>query len=683
MAQVNLPDGRQINFPDHFTDDMIRDRVRGLLGRTDPGPQRPPAAPATDTTGMFGVDPPPHNFSQTAFGEPLRPTFEAAGGTFGSILGGAAGTIAGRGNPAWGTSGAAIGGGIGTAAGSVAYDAYRDVRRLFADDPSIVPSAGTRLEEAAKSGVMDTAVSTGVAGIPAVARGLQAGGRKVLGIKPESIELAREAERRGIDLGAADVVDEHSAPRAWINVFGRMPWFGGPARLNRDVKIDQWIKHRDGYFGVFSPPEQFSDVSRAVAEGGNKAYDAFRTEASRLYGIAKQEAEAAGRVFDTDIIVDAATQRLSELRRGEIKLLPIRDPKTGQLASSGKLGQAHAEVSDLLAKMKLLPPKVDANQLDALDTQIERTMKKLAIEYGHEFKELNGVRHAGEITLRLAAPNEPAAAALKAADDFFERGIKTFQTPTAQKFGRVTKNVFNVGLEKAGNLNEDELLRVAVNARSPDAIDDLTKLTGPDVMKRVARQFIDNAYQKARGTVETPVASSSIRTAAPYRGERPGDVVFNVSKFAQNLGLDRPNSNEYAVTKKMLQTAGVDINDLHRFVEVTKSVIGNEIPDASTFVARRGALAGVRSIIGAVAPGAAFETAVPGGGGIGLSGAMLGVLSARYMTNLMTDPVHLKRLINAYQPGVSEQTRNMTLARMLRQFAATDEELKQALEAEQ
>lgn len=675
MATVNLPDGRQINFPDTMSTDEIRGIVRERLGIGPSAPPRPAEpAPAVDTTGVFGAELPKHDFSQKSFGEPLRPTFEAVGGTAGSIIGGTVGGMTM--NPAGPVVGSIVGGGVGTAAGGVAYDAYRDVRRLFADDPSIPPSAGERLSHAAQEGLTDAAISTGVGGIPAVARTAQALGRKVLGIRPEGVELAREAERRGIGLGPADVVDEHGAPRAYVNVFGRMPWFGGPARVARDRKINEWIEHRDRYFGVFAPPEHFADVSRAVSRSAERMYDGFRTEASRLYGEAKTLADQAGPIFPTDMMKKEAEKRANELSSGVITLLPIRDPATGKMVASGTLGNANATVNELLHKLTLLPPKINATQLDALDTEIERTMNKISKEYGYEFKELNDVRRVGEATLRTIASSEPAAAALKAADDFFERGIKTFQTPVGQKFGKVNKNMFRPGMEKAGTLNEDELLRVVVNSRSPESVTQLTDIVGPRTMQRVARTYIDNAYQAARGATEAPIGHTPL--SQPMRGERAGDVVFSVEKFAHNLGLDRPQSNEYETTRRMLQTAGVDIHDMRRFIEVTKSVLGNEIPDASTYVARRGTIAGIRSILTAVSPGVTLETFGPKGSGVGFSGALLGLMAARYVTHLMTDPTSLKRLINAYQPGVSVQQRNMALVRLVRKFGETDDELMQA-----
>ena len=73
-------------------------------------------------------------------------------------------------------------------------------------------------------------------------------------------------------------------------------------------------------------------------------------------------------------------------------------------------------------------------------------------------------------------------------------------------------------------------------------------------------------------------------------------MVFDPSKFERALGLNTTQGRE--ILEKMLQGSKLNIQKIDDFFAIAKNHVGLNIPDVSSFVARRATLGGVRSLVG-------------------------------------------------------------------------------------
>lgn len=669
--------------------------------------------------------------------EPGRPAFEAVGGTLGSLVGGLGGGVVGLpgGPPA--TVGGALAGGVaggalGTYAGSAAYDLYRDARRmLLGDEGSTPPSAWERFETPAKAATVDALVGGAIAGAPAVgaawrglqrsllgvtdpissltsrykltpgearvARGLAEGrtlqeirqlyslpsevlnsqyrgvlaktrsrderdvARVVEGVGPSSRETVAQAEQHGVPLGLVDVADPMSrfgqTARGYVSTMSRMPWIGKPAHRARAEKVDQIARLWDETLGALGPNRDQVAIGEELGERAGAAYDAFRGTVRNRYTNARALAEAEGLSVDPTRIIDTTRNIRAELMRDRPWMV---NPQTGV---TERVPSQVPEVLDryLQNLENLLPRNLSLRELDAIQRDADAMLDRLRRESGFNWHNADQLRRAIRDTLRDAAQGgSPAAQAWRDADEFFSRGMQTFETPTAKRFLRTDRGMFSPGMDKPGTLNTDELYNVMLNARSPRAIEDLERVVGRDAVRMMARRRVDEAYNAAA------------------RDTDAGQRVFNIDNFARQLGLDDRGSAQYRTTARMLHSAGMDIHDFNRLLEVTRRAYGNEIPDVSTFVARRAVMGGAGSaakaatgglIGGSGAAGAAAGGAAGAAGGVALP--IAGILLARYGMSILTNPKHLRNLLRLYDPNTSDNIKTQIYARLARQIGAS------------
>lgn len=618
-------DGRVIEVPDDFTD---ADVAQVLESKASPQARAP----------------------QQRDSETLKPTFMAAGGTIGSILGAGGGAVAGL--PAGGVgavpgsiAGGVAGGALGTAAGAYLYDLYRDVKRKFISDPTEPPSTANRLMDPVKEGLLDAAISGGIAGMPAVAAGARAAKRSILGVGDEARMLAGEAERRGIGLGIGDVA-ENTPVRTFTRTLGQMPFIGGPAKRAQEQKA----REIEGAFGReldrLGPSASGPEIGKEMA---GKAEGRFRSvmqnEVRPAYEEVKTLSAKEGAIAPSAKIANAGAMSEVEL---------MKDRPT--LASGDEMSQVMPEyLKKFYLELQDLPTHLSVANLQWMKRNVDALAKKASAD-GFQWKQAMEMRNAIAETIADVAPKSPAARALLNADDLFSRRMSEFENATGKKFEQADKNMFSYGHEKLGSVNADELAKKALNLASPQSVDDLSRLVGPETMGKLSRRVVEDAYSAAHTVNEK------------------GGKVFNVGKFRDSLKLNQPDSAEYQSLAKLYSAQGGDVKDLSKLTEIAQRIFGNEIPDVSTFVARRAALGGGKSAVMAVIPGAAGAAAghgVAGAGGAAIGGpTMLGaVLLARHGMRIATEPKHLKTLLRGFDPDVPASVRRTALARLTRLYA--------------
>jgi len=120
---------------------------------------------------------------------------------------------------------------------------------------------------------------------------------------------------------------------------------------------------------------------------------------------------------------------------------------------------------------------------------------------------------------------------------------------------------------------------------------------------------------------------------------QPGNMfIFDADVFARNLGLDSPNSAKFRQTERLMQqSGGMAIGDLQQLVEIARRASQAEIPDVSSFIARRATIGGIDTAAKTVAP-----WAVVGASSSTMSNKIFGALFAiggsRLISNIISDP---------------------------------------------
>lgn len=586
--------------------------------------------------------------TQRSAGEPLKPIFQALGGTGGALLGGATGP---------GT--AVVGGGLGTAAGSYGYDVYRDLLRKVSPDYTLPPSASERLLDPVKDAQDDMLFGAGVAGLPALSQGVRSMAKKGLKITPEDEMLAKEAlgdafinqpnaasklaqklptylggvkvpqTAANVPIGIADL--KHDVPQAggYVRTMSRLPWLGAPSRAARENKLAGWEQMWNKELGLFGPPMDSPMVSKKAVEGAEDAWKAFRSEVDTKYDAARKLAVSEGPIVDSQKIIDASIKGMNELLSNRPTLM------TGQTA--------HTDIPDYVRKftdqLQDLPPKLTVGNLDWLENELANVLSK-AQKDGFQFKTAADIRKAAGDALRDASVTSAAAKALIDTDKFFHNGMKLFETPTGQKFERTDKNIFSLGHSDPGKINSDVMNSIILNAKSPQAISDLERLIGKPQMGNVARKYIEDVVNGAR--VE----------------DKTGKYTYNVGDIVNKFKLDNPRSAEYQAFGRLLKSTGVDINDFKRVLDITKVAFGNEIPDVATYMSRAMGLAALGGTGAALSAGMGHLLPV-------LSPALIiGAIAARHGNRVLTDPNKLRNILRLYDSNLPTTQKRMALLRV-------------------
>jgi len=457
---------------------------------------------------------------------------------------------------------------------------------------------------------------------------------KALGVGKTEMADVVEAQKFGVELGASEA-SRFSGVKTAISVVGRFPFLGGPAKQAAAKKASQVFQGEERILARLGPTANLAEVGVDLNAAARTAIKGFRDEAGDLYTKARDIADEAGEIIPTQ----------------NVKAMAKAIAENFDSARPGRKG-VKSPIVEYAESLKDMPDRLTGSQFDALVDDLDVALKKSRTD-GFGIKQGLDIKSASEIDLRSvgadeAGPTQAKAfvSALKEADEFFSKGMKTFETATAQKFNRVTKKAFQVGLKKPGNLNEDELFRVAFNTKSPKAMTDLRGLVGPKIFNKAVRAHIDTAFNKSKDVLNE------------------NTNVFNPKKFIKSLGLEDKNSAQYAALETALRSTGINPNDLVRFSKVAEKALSTEIPNVSTFLARRATIGGAKSGLSALLPG----LAVAGGafGAVTPAAAVLMTLGARGTVRILTDPKTLKLATKALDDQVADGIRRAAAIRLVR-----------------
>lgn len=561
------------------------------------------------------------------------PKEEGGGGVASSLLSGAkmageaGGALAGGllGAPA-GPAGMVAGGAIGAALGNQIGELVQDWGRAMGyQGLGRSPDVVERSTNAANAAILDGAFSMGAPILGSVLRGGKRLLTRLLGVDSRGYGLAKQAaEEFGIELGAGDV-SNNQAQRFVTKVFGQFPLTGRGFKKAAARKEGQAIAAKDRLFLQLGPSMNMAEFGMDLNKAADERFATFRTHVNEMYGRARDLAKSSKATIPSSGILEEVQQGLLEMKK---RLSPAAFAKHPY----SKLARQEFQ--------KGFPKDLPMERYEGFMEEIDRALLS-AKNDGFAVHQLAQLKQAAEEALQDIS--DPAVKqAFDKADAAFARGMReAFGTPVAKKFERVGKNRFNVKqMTTSGPRQPDELLKIAFDSESPQAIRDLRNLVGPDLVRSATRAHLDQAWKKAGGSVE-------------------GLGKFDVDKFKILTGLDDSGSGRYAALKEMLGGTGVDIGKMERFTTSLAAALENVPPDTSSFISRRIALGGMSNLFGAVSASAA--AGMVGGAHAGLA-FLAGMKGA---SELLTNPRLLNMGNRILDPTLSEQARKMILRTMI------------------
>ena len=602
--------------------------------------EQPPIPPTPEPIIPPREDERPTTLPELTGGFVTRPAFELAGG----LAGGAAGVTGGPFAPA----AVLAGGGLGAAGGSAFFDTVTDALRSIG--VLKVPKEAKRGLERSKevglralqAGAEDVAFGAGGQVILTAAKAGKPALGKILGVRSKDARaITEQAKRNKLAVGAVEVGGPIA--KGIERVIGIFPFVSSPIRKARGKVIVSVENRMKELLNTFAPNATMtSELSINMFNASKNARKEFLRTSGRLYDNFRELAKDSGDIIPTD--------NLKELGRVARE---AEEAGTIFLKGEKKLAAPTQDVvNDFVKQLEGLPDNINVEQFTKLSRDLEKAFKKFVVE-GVDVRALAGVKGALEDALSninvMASPDGLIIKdALDTANRFYAKNIARFQTPTAKKFGRVDKKVFEAGRGAPGTINADEVFEVAVNARSAVAIKDLEKLVGEKLIRQAGRKIVEHAISK----------NTLIKGGIPQL-PKFGDIRKTLGLIGPE-GRIRNEALAEMIGKKNLKALDDTLAIASKIAE-TQAV--------SNFIARRATLGGA----------AAIGTAFTFGGSVLKSGGAIGSLGltllARHLGRLATDPAALEQLQRVIlNTDVALSVRRTSLLRLARTIAQDSSE---------
>lgn len=565
----------------------------------------------------------------------------------GAVGGGMGGTKAGAaGGSFFGPVGAgvgAVGGGVvGTLAGVALGAASPELTMEIGEQLGLL-DAGTREKQGLSNDELKTVIEGELLLEMATGGGLAAtrlAGRGAVnlwtGMGRKSRQLAEVGAREGINMMPVQV-GSREMPRSFVSIFGRFPFIAGPLK-RQGAEVDHALKTAfENLPARIAIPASMNEVSADI-------FSSLKQLAVNV------DHQFALRYEDTFKLADKMGVKIKPegtlARAEEILTNIVRDTPT---AAKGKKAarppKSIIDVRRLIQDSVLVmqdtagkPTAQSLRQMDGLMSAIDETIGEFSKD-GLDTKYLAQLRQAVAkdiMDLGRGAigpggmPARDVGRRLRAIDQDFSNTINAmFESATANRLGSVTRRgMGGIKYQQAANVSIDHLADILLKGDAPSTIDDLSKMLAhaPEVMKKLGATVLDRRIETSMGHLAG------------------GATEFNVSKFAKQMGLDDKKGFRYQQTEKLLNIAGgVTMEELGKFTEFGRAIASVEIPNVSTFVARRATMGGLRTAARVLVPGLALA----GGAAAGqsdspwaktIAGGLLFIGGGRLLSKALANP---------------------------------------------
>ena len=580
-----------------------------------------------------------------------------------TVVGGVAGGMAGGsvpGGPVAQGIGILAGGAAGTYMGAVAPETALQM----AEDAGILPP-GTRekyglddyeVGELAKGELL---VDTFLAGGIATGRGIRRGISNLMtgAARAENRAITEAATRQGIAMTPVQVGDRTVA-RGFVSVFGSFPWLTSTLKNRAQNTMDQIQRAFDGVPARMGPLTTYGEAGATVLRNARHSVDVV----NRRYETGMND--AIGRAQANRVRIEPRNTRntLDDiLRRFEGNRGP-RGQRQGEIPP-GQQGTLNTRLLPrdsrrLYDFVNTLSRTIsDGNTLQALGPrQVEtlfRTLDQNIVEAAgrsdtRTMQRWDAIRTAlqTDMLTRASSDQGPQVARefveeMHHLDQEMTQSIMDLMGPAAARMGFEASPTGRTIIDTGGRPTQsmEGLAKTLLSDSSDGIIREVHRLSGPEGVGNLSRAFINDAVRKS------------------FVEEGANVQRFDANSFANQLGLSDPSSGRYQQVAAMLELSpraangrpNLTMQDLQDLVIVARRASEANIPDVSTFIARRVALGGLQAGIRGALPIAAVSgasgagAAIGGAGGaasagVGLVGGLIMVLGIRGLSNVISNP---------------------------------------------
>tara|TARA_Y100000588_G_C14182818_1_gene894460 strand:- start:42 stop:1616 length:1575 start_codon:yes stop_codon:yes gene_type:complete len=352
---------------------------------------------------------------------------------------------------------------------------------------------------------------------------------------------------------------------------------------------------------------------------------------------------------------------------GQAVLGPRIQTETITKKVRGSAGKLNDELARFIEQeINTLPNNITLRQMDGLFAKIDEYIalmdpKQRSTTTGKAVvAKLLQIRNQGtkDWVNSVDGPNPVAAQeiakqirSVDAEYDAFMRNI--FESATGQNFATVRKGGLRgkpmveptqVPVDKFWN-TIGPLIR-----NSPQAVRELREIVTPETFQSIAAKYLDDIFEEASN-----IAPEGVKMEDARLGFDPGTM-------RRKLGLDRPNTAQAQVTQEILKrSSGLTVEELDTVLSAATAMRNVEIPDVSTFVARRAVLGGFRSIMTSFGVIAAPTLAV--GPSLGIITAIVGL---KGVMRLLADPRSARAWKTVIRRDATDAQVNNAVSKLIR-----------------
>jgi hypothetical protein len=537
-------------------------------------------------------------------------------------------------------------------------------------------------------------------------------------------DLAERAAVKGLNLMPVQLGDRE-IPRMYVSVFGRFPFVSTPfRRVGKELQESslEYLKSardRTGFnLGNILP---HSELGEKVIKEGQELLDGFLTAWGRQYDRLAQVA------IDKNIYVipDALVKKGEEILEFARKGLPVN--QAGEVIEGARnvdpsmMKQLEKFLEDTILPMRVSPTQVGAEWVSTpglslpsrvpimgrtvatdsvpqslnvgkaidgsldeflakfdeptqrfISSQVEQLRQALALDMTTNVRQFSGsvqdaLRSTGGVLPEMIENSDDVVRFLeesKALDlEMSSTLSQLFETQTANRYARFIPGGLRgrgAALERVTQADYSEVARSVLNRNSTRSIDNFYDLVQPETFDDAVASVLNEAFYFA-----TKVGGK-------------GEEIFSPALFMRRLGLDRsPNSQQYQNLAYFLnKSKRFDMGELEELGKVFNAMGSVEIPNVSTFVARRVQLAGIKALMPWAAAGGVHAAT-------GLTSAILMLGGGRLLSASLANPLNARLLRNvlAEEGSLAMQRNNMVRIigngmRALYEASAQDDEAK-------
>lgn len=552
----------------------------------------------------------------------------------GATLGSAAGIPTGP-------AGVVAGGALGAAQGSLASDVAG-----FDRSPSVIEG----VKRAGEEGLLDLAFGAGGAVVGSAGRGVV---RLATRLRDDMADLS---SRFGVSLGLEDVSRNGFITRFRTSL-GQFPLLTKPFTEATERKANQLAIAQNELLEEIAPRVDDTLVNVEGLRRSKGLFRLFRREVKKRGDALEELAKRTGSRIPTSFIKKRALDLLEDTGR----TIPEARSRAG---IPDDLSRNPAKAARQLLR---LPDEISYKQFKTLRRLIDDNASELnRADRASDAREFLNFRDGSKLSLDAIEGPPEVVEKLQELKRFYATNKAIFETPTARKLGRFDRNLFSPGFEVRGTQESDQIIDVAFNSKSADAIRDLRRLIGPTNFRRQARRHVES------------VLDESIQINPPDAEKRAGEISINYKNLAKEFGLFRKSQDKRrSATRELLEGTGVTLRDLESFVKVARRSATQEVVEEAKFLRRSVQLSAARNLRGGLAKGVSggvLAGGVAGGsaaggvfGGVGSMGALLATfVGLRRFGRLITEPAALRSARRFMKPDASRDARRQALIRLAR-----------------